>query len=160
MKNCLSFRKTFFAGNCLKRSQNHFGRNLKFSIFDPPHFGGRATLGSKCQMPLDSPWVVSNRCIIHYDAIFLTVSELYGLLKKIAGHRNTKMAVFGHRGPLGSKCSRRLDSPWGFPIDAKYIMMPHSLPFQSYMDFFKKTRWPSGGHIGWAIGPKLNSNLP
>ncbi len=55
----------------------------KFSIFDPPHFGGQVALGSKCRMPLDSPWVVSYRCVIHYDAIFLTVSELDGLLIEI-----------------------------------------------------------------------------
>ncbi len=35
----------------------------------------RVALGSKCLMPLDSPWVVSYRCVIYYDAIFLTVSE-------------------------------------------------------------------------------------
>ncbi len=46
--------------------------------------------GSKQSMPLDSQWVVSYRCVIHYDAIFLTVSELYGLPKRIAGHRMNK----------------------------------------------------------------------
>ncbi len=44
-------------------------------------------------MPLDSPLVVSYRCVIHYEAIFLTVSEFYGLLLKIASQRNTKMAA-------------------------------------------------------------------
>ncbi len=85
-KNFLSPSEKIFthkkknSGNCLKRPQNHFGQNRKFSIFVPPQFGGPDALGPKCLMPLDSPWVVSYRCVIHYEAIFLTVSELYGLL--------------------------------------------------------------------------------
>ncbi len=76
-KSKILTQKIFFFG---KSSETPKKIILSEIIFDPPHFGGQAALGSKCPRPLDSPWVVSYRCVIHYDAIFLTVSELDGLL--------------------------------------------------------------------------------
>ncbi len=44
--------KIIFSGNCLKRPKKIILSEIgKFSIFDPPHFGGQVTLGSKCLMP-------------------------------------------------------------------------------------------------------------
>ncbi len=46
-------------------------------------------------MSLDSPWVVSYTCVIHHDAVFLTVIKLHGPLLK-----TNPTPILGVSGPV------------------------------------------------------------
>ncbi len=80
----------------LKFSPNYV-KNRNFEIQNGRRFWGQGPLGSKRSMPLDSQWVVSYWCVIHYEAIFLTVCELLAkmsdFLVKFEVRAETKMAT-------------------------------------------------------------------
>ncbi len=88
--------RPYWIGTCqLSNSSEISKMSEKSKMFDfwPPFLGVLAHPGSKQSMPLDSQWVVSCRCVIHYDAIFLTVWELYGLLLKNHRYFSKKMSA-------------------------------------------------------------------
>ena len=62
-----------------------------------PRFWGSGAPGVKIVGPLDSQWEVSYTCVIHYDAIFLTVCELLtkmpDFLANSGARLETKMAA-------------------------------------------------------------------
>jgi len=95
--------------------------------------------------PLDSKWVVSYWCVIHCDAIFLTVSELYELW-----HFGPTFLGVGH---LGSKWTVTLDSQWVVSywcvIHCDAIFLTVSVLYGLLVKIHSRQnkKWPPIGHL-------------